>query len=271
MRYPAAVRVRSPAATLLAALALAACTGDSGDTTAATATSTEATTSDASTTTGGGTATSGATTTGSSSAGTETSGGTSTTDATGSTGETGELPPLDAWPARRGVLHVHSPFSHDACDGEGLKDGVPNKPCADDLRAAACEVGLDFVLLTDHPSFMQDYPFEDLLGARKGDELLYDGNVPVANRITCPDDHVVLFAVGYESTHTLPLGLHHHVAAEFYAGLTDDAPLADASALVAALQGAGAVVGIAHSEEDDLSAARIIEIGLDATWPLLRT
>jgi hypothetical protein len=111
---------------------------------------------------------------------------------------------------------------------------------------------------------MKDYPFEYLLGARKGDELLYDGDVPIANRITCPDEHVVLFAVGYESTHTLPLGLHRHVAPEFYAGLTDADPLADASALVAALQTAGAVVGVAHSEENDLSAARIIEVGLDA-------
>jgi len=268
--------MRAPilATPVLAALTLIACAGDSGGSATAALTSAGATTTPATTgesgatTTAMTTATTTATTTaGPTSAATETSGATSgamTTGTTDGTGETDDPPPPEAWSARRGAIHVHSPFSHDACDKEGLKDGVPNKACADDLRAAACSVGLDFVLLTDHPDYMRDYPFEALLDVRPGDEVLMDGEHPVANRITCPNDHEVLVAVGYESTHALPLGLHHHVAAEFYDGITDADSLADASALVATLQAAGAVVGIAHSEEDDLSATRIVEAGLDA-------
>lgn len=184
------------------------------------------------------------------------------TSTSGST--TGGPPPLEVWDAHRGVLHVHSPFSHDACDGEGLMGGVPNEGCVADLRAAICAAGLDFVNLTDHPAYMKDYPFEALLLLRGGDQVIVEDGMPVANRIKCPNDHVALVTVGYEATHTLPLGLHHHVAAEFYGSLVDADAVEVGKALVAALQAGGAVVGIAHSEEADLSAGRIVEVGLDA-------
>ncbi|MCA9720744.1 MAG: hypothetical protein H6713_04375 [Myxococcales bacterium] len=186
----------------------------------------------------------------------------STTDAT-TDATTGDPPPLELWDEHRGALHVHSPFSHDACDGAGLMNGVPNASCLADLRAAICATGLDFVHLTDHPSYMKEHPFEALLLYKPGDELVLEDGAPIANRIACPDDSSALLTVGYESTHTLPLGLRHHVDEAFYGGLTDQDALADSQALVAALQGAGAFVAIAHSEEEDLSAQRIIDAGLD--------
>ncbi len=193
-------------------------------------------------------------------AGTESSSSAETT--AGTTG--GTIGPIEIWPALRGALHVHSPFSHDACDGEGLTDGVPNQPCLEDLRAAICATGYDFTLLTDHPSFMEGYPFEELLLQQPGDVLEMDNGSPVANHISCGDGHEALIAVGYEATHVMPLGLRSHLDAQFYAGFTDAEPLAEATELVAALQSAGAVVSIAHSEEDDISAARLIEAGVDS-------
>ena len=66
-------------------------------------------------------------------------------------------PPLPAWdkslpeagvmgtwrglqPAR-GIVHLHSPYSHDACDNmprDPLPLGAPNEACLDDLRSALC-------------------------------------------------------------------------------------------------------------------------------------
>ena len=174
--------------------------------------------------------------------------------------------PPDPLVARRGVMHLHSPYSHDACDGDGLPMGEPNAPCLADLRAALCATGLDFAFLTDHPAHMQEQEFvADLLYSEAdGDELVLEGDAPILNLLRCDDDRRVALAVGYESTHTLPLGLHHHVASEFYAGLIDADPLEVSTALVGALKDAGAVVAIAHSEEEDLSAQRIVDVGLDA-------
>ncbi len=167
----------------------------------------------------------------------------------------------------RGFLHVHSPFSHDACDGHGLDaNGIPDAECLAQLRAAACASGADFVALTDHPNYMSSHPFLDdmLYDATAGDELVMEGGEAAGNRVACDDGHRVLVTVGYEATHTLPLGLRHHLAPELYASATDAVPLADTQALVAGLKYAGAVTALAHSEEDDLSAARIVEAGFDA-------
>ncbi|HEY0135467.1 MAG TPA: hypothetical protein VGB85_15390 [Nannocystis sp.] len=201
-----------------------------------------------------------------------TTGGAPTSSAGGSADATGSDPDTstgeaeaDPWVERRGVLHVHSPYSHDACDGEGLMNGAPNPGCLADLRAAICDGGLDFALLTDHPAHMQEYPFTDVLlySEAAGDELVMMQDM-AWNHMRCADDRRVVLGAGYESHHTLPLGLHHHVDAALYAGLTDATPLADAKALIAGLAAGGAVTAIAHSEESDLSAARIVEVGLDA-------
>lgn len=198
-----------------------------------------------------------------------TSDGTTDAGADSSSGATTSAPdpdPPDPLVVRRGVMHLHSPYSHDACDEQGLMDGAPNPGCLADLRAAVCATGLDFAFLTDHPAHMQEQEFvADLLYSEAdGDELVMEGDAPVLNLLRCADDRRVALAVGYESTHTLPLGLHHHVAPEFYAGLVDADPLEVSTALVGALKDAGAVVAIAHSEEEDLSAQRIVDVGLDA-------
>ena len=166
----------------------------------------------------------------------------------------------------RAAFHLHSVYSHDACDGNGLPDGSPNLPCLASLRAALCSSTLEAVSLTDHPSFMEDYLFEELVlyDGALGDRLVLENGEPIANELACADGRRVLLMVGYESTHTMPLGLRHHVAEEFYAAITNDRPLEQSQALVQALKDAGAVVSMAHSEEDDISAERIVASGLDS-------
>ena len=193
---------------------------------------------------------------------------TSTGEGTETGGDTTTGAPIDPdpWALRRGIMHLHSPYSHDACDGAGLMNGVPNAPCLADLRAALCATGQDFAFLTDHPAHMQEHPFDRVLlySQSAGDELVMTRDAALSNRMRCADDRRVLVSAGYEATHTLPLGLHHHVDAKLYAGLTNEVPIEEAKALVAGLKAGGAVVAMAHSEEADLSAGRIVEVGLEA-------
>ncbi len=53
----------------------------------------------------------------------------------------------------RGPIHIHSPYSHDACDGHGFADGQLDQACLDDFRHGICTTHQDFVMLTDHANF----------------------------------------------------------------------------------------------------------------------
>ena len=64
---------------------------------------------------------------------------------------------------RRGLIHLHSPYSHDACDGEGLPDGAVDAQCLADLRAGLCTTAMDFAYLTDHPAHAAEQDYKDLL------------------------------------------------------------------------------------------------------------
>lgn len=165
----------------------------------------------------------------------------------------------------KGVLHMHSPYSHDACDGNGLDQGVPNAGCLADLRAAPCKTGYDFIALTDHPAHMNEYePIKNVLhDAAAGDELVTgaDGAV-IGNKIKCPDGRKVLFTYGYEGNHTLPLVFKKHPTR--YDGYESTRPLAEVQALVADLHDAGAVVALAHSEGPDIDVPTIVQGGADA-------
>ena len=110
---------------------------------------------------------------------------TTVTAAPTSTSTVKPAPPADAPSVSRpgdrfheihGVVHMHSPYSHDACDGQGLTAGVPNASCLADLRAAPCKDGLDFIALTDHPAHMNEYePTQNVLyDAAAGDVLVKD-------------------------------------------------------------------------------------------------
>lgn len=149
---------------------------------------------------------------------------------------------------RRGLVHAHSPYSHDACDGEPrLADGGIDLSCLDDFRRGLCQAGHDFVFLSDHgDSFSRtEYPDALLYQPDKGDELVVKNGKPIASRFACPNGTSALLMAGIESD-MMPVGLEEHIAptrAEreaIYGNPT--------AANITRLQDAGGLVIIQHTE-----------------------
>src|SRR4051812_10598208 len=131
------------------------------------------------------------------------------------------IPPLRGLRDARGILHLHSVYSHDACDGNGLPGGAPNTECLAHLRAAICTNHLDFAMLTDHPPHFAEHEFaEDLLLA-PGDAPIMKNGAPVANLAACAGDATqkVLIMAGHEGNNMSPLGLERHVDGDIAARL----------------------------------------------------
>ncbi len=163
-----------------------------------------------------------------------------------------DLPPSSVMGDRRGltpargIIHLHSPYSHDACDGRPRPGGAVDEDCLADLRAALCTTRMDFAALTDHDDSMAGEPFEDLFVRRGGDQLvLGSGGAPIASRLACPDGPGPLVTVGGENP-LMPIMLDRHVAGsieerrDLYNGRD--------AASVAAFRDAGALVWVPHTE-----------------------
>jgi hypothetical protein len=159
----------------------------------------------------------------------------------------------------RGIVHLHSPFSHDACDGDGyLGEGAIDEDCLVDLRRAACETRQDFLMITDHPAHMSFQDFEELLLVRGEDDALIrdgDGN-PVAASWSCDDGRRILVQIGFESA-LMPVGMQRHVSGTVDARHAIYRGRDDAS--VAALRAeAEAFVIIPHTESWTVEELRAI-------------
>ena len=173
-----------------------------------------------------------------------------------------EQPPGFVW--ARGLIHMHSVHSHDACDGDPKPNGEPNAPCLADLRAAVCSSGLDFMLLTDHPESFVEVSFEEatLHDPSAGDRLIYappsegdgalEGRV-IGNALACPEGRSALIAPGSEGA-LMPVMLTS--PPEDPAWYRARAPES-----VEALKAAGALVLHAHTEER--SFEELWPLGLD--------
>ncbi len=157
---------------------------------------------------------------------------------------------------RRGLVHAHSVFSHDACDGKPITDaGVHDQDCLTDFRRDVCTAKQDFVFLSDHSNNFRDSEFPDVLLYRgnEGDTLVTHGAGPTANRLSCPGSDPILIMGGTE-TATMMVGLESHVANRALYGSTDDAALL-------AGKGAGAVSLLQHTE--DWSPAEVVKMPVD--------
>lgn len=186
-------------------------------------------------------------------------------------------PPPPAWPSTlppttelgmrrnftiaRSIIHLHSPLSHDACDGRGWVDGaLGDAACLMHQRAAMCALRLDVAMLTDHAPHMNEVTLASGLWLEDGDERVMNAAGDVtAGRIVCPDGHRVLVTVGSENT-LMPLGLERHVIEGDVAAL-EAAYDMDGAAAVDAFHAAGAVVWQAHTEGRDVPTLRTL--GLD--------
>lgn len=161
--------------------------------------------------------------------------------------------------AARGIVHLHSPYSHDACDGQPRDAaGVPNEPCLADLRAALCTTKIDFAALTDHDDSMADEEFATLFSMRAGDEpVLGASGAQIASRMTCPDGHQVTLTVGGEND-LMPVMLDRHpdgTVPERHAIYNGN----DAAAATA-LRAAGGLVWVAHTESQPIERLRTVAI-----------
>ncbi len=167
-----------------------------------------------------------------------------------------ELPPAaDAYGVRRGlvpargIIHLHSPYSHDACDGEPRDPdtGAVDESCLADLRAGLCDTRIDFAALTDHDASMADEDFLTLLLQRDDDTLLTDtGGNPVASVIHCANGHDVMLTVGGENE-LMPIMLDRHPDGDVQT--RHDIYNADDAATMALFRSLGGLAWVAHSEQ----------------------
>ena len=163
----------------------------------------------------------------------------------------------------RTIIHLHSPLSHDACDGEGWVDGaLADADCLAHLREAMCLLSIDAAMLTDHAPHVEEVSLEAALWAGDGDELIRDaaGNA-IAARWVCESGHATLITVGSEND-LMPVGLDRHPAD---VGATPDelraAYDADGPDAVTTFRDAGALVLVPHTESRDIEYLRTL--GMD--------
>ncbi len=156
----------------------------------------------------------------------------------------------------RGIVHLHSPLSHDACDGAGWVDGaLADEACLAHLRAAACTLRMDVLFLTDHAPHIDEIAFEDALWIAAGDEAVENASGEVvAARWACPGTgHRVLVMAGSENE-TMPVALERHPPGDQAA--RSAAYEADGPDAAAVLRAAGALVLYAHTEGHPLDQIR---------------
>lgn len=152
----------------------------------------------------------------------------------------------------RAITHFHTPYSFDACDGEGiLADGSPDSKCWDHARRAFCENHIDYIFATDHVDRMAETPFQDLALLRLGDTLLMNGADPVGNRMSCADGFAPVLLPGLEGK-WLALGMQRHIPGDL---ATRQATYgADDAASKNALENdADALVAVPHTESRDFA------------------
>lgn len=173
------------------------------------------------------------------------------------------LPMPRGWRLARGVIHSHTPFSHDACDGKVRnEDGTLNRDldaCLQDYRHGLCHTYKDFAFNTDHAEFAALVDFEELLHIQPGDAPVLKNDAPIANRMACADRdfHPLIMAGGEFGT--MPIGLERHIE-----GTPQERTAAYKEATperVQSLKDLGAVVIQAHTEEHP--PERLAALGLD--------
>ena len=121
-----------------------------------------------------------------------------------------ELPPTeDLYLAQRGLvlartqIHLHTPFSWDACD-------INKQVCIENLRTALCMNRIDAAFLTDHPLNMAYQTFSDLLLSSPQDQPLLENGQIIANQIQCSNSHHALLSAGFENQ-VMALGMTQHL------------------------------------------------------------
>lgn len=156
----------------------------------------------------------------------------------------------------RGIVHLHSPYSHDACDNDPRPGGAPNEPCLAHLREALCTTKIDYANLTDHDDTMADEEFTTLFSMRGTDTPVMRGGEQIASRIHCEDGHTVQVTIGGEND-LMPIMLDRHVAGT----VSERHALYNGNDAIAsqAYRDAGGLVWVAHTESKELDTLRLVQ------------
>lgn len=167
-------------------------------------------------------------------------------------------PELGAEAERRGrrqvraIVHLHSHWSHDACDGDPQPGGIPDEDCLADLREGLCTTRIDVAFLSDHAAHADEAPLENRLLDRDGDEVLVDEQGrSVGAWLACPSGHRTLMLPGVEAS-LMPLAIREDLPEAWGSSTPEN---------VQALRESGAAVWLAHTEERSLS--ELEALGLD--------
>jgi len=175
------------------------------------------------------------------------------------------------WTALRGIVHLHSALSHDGCGPDGYEDfGGPDPACMDELRQAPCGNHIDFLMMTDHPGYLEDHTHEEglLYREEEGDQLFKDDQERnFANLVTCPDGSLVddfYVYVGTEGGKHMPIAMAGPVPPLIFGTkYGDEETLENAKAAAAAVHELDGYVFCPHTEESTISVERMIALPLD--------
>lgn len=157
----------------------------------------------------------------------------------------------------RGIIHLHSVYSHDACDGQPREDetGAIDTACLHDLQTALCATRIDVAALTDHDATMADDSFETMLGDLANGATITEGDDVVGGVLACPDGHQVLLKLGSENP-LMPILMERHVD-----GTVEerrDLYNAETALAAAAMRAAGGLVWIPHTESRTIETLRTL-------------
>jgi hypothetical protein len=176
---------------------------------------------------------------------------------------TQELGTVRGYHLERVITHIHTPYSNDACDSNGMNaDGTLNLECLHDLKRALCENHINLSFSTDHVDHMAQQDFENLLLLESGESVITNASGDrVASSIPCKDGFNVVMAPGLEGK-LLALGMEKHIT-----GTVEDREAvyggdgaSDKTTLESSIAsgGSNALVAIPHTESRSLDLLRTL-------------
>lgn len=154
----------------------------------------------------------------------------------------------------RAIIHMHSVYSHDACDRHPIEDGRINQQCLADLREAVCRDHIDILFLTEHWANIASTDFNSLLNPRNDDSLLWQDGHIIGSVQHCSDGHEVHLFPGAED-YVMPIGLLRHPEGREYSGMV--------AANRDNLRRAGALIALSHVEQPLMAVGQILAMRPD--------
>ncbi len=151
----------------------------------------------------------------------------------------------------RAIIHAHSIYSHDGCDGNSVENGNPEENCVLQLRDAICKLNLNALFMTDHAGSLADEEdFPKLYYPREGDTPIIENEIQTGNKLNCSNGARPIIMVGSEND-IMPIGITAHPSQD----ITERKKIYDSvdESAIEAFRKVNGVVCTAHSEgkEDD--------------------